>query len=591
MQVEDISKYHTDQDIKMFVKQCIIKKIINDQEKKMHLYPMHIVCLKDKGMKSLIADRVLSIEQLSQLNQVQINGLMKKENQKMLQHLNFKDYLALNSEEMEYFKNIEIYNFIVKNNISIMQFKECLNKPHLKQALLDQEITALLNSIGANKFFELNMQQVEFLKFPEIRKLLYEGYMNMEDFFELSNIQVNDKCYLEILNEILIYEPSKKIIKDKLITIKQFLESKPYFLMALKTEPAIRRLLIDGIDKAEELIKLSFQELQRKFLVTNRGRGEQNTHTSSVHNSASKSAKNLLKRYEKKMLDPENLNLIIKKMKKDILLSKFNTEQQKDYAIQCVNRLIDQVDYVDQRSNISLKQLLILAYLSISDNNMRQASFTDALNMFVEGLYEIQSGINLDDKATIDHGSVSSHPICSSGAFNKLIEKLSSIDPECEINYITSETAVIKLKYLAIKTAQKYLEKMFNDISTSEELKSFENIIKTIEDEGCISCIYEKIKDKIKNSMLTEFASIYNENDFENFISTGEYVPFPVEKLSSFKIAAITKTFTDRQSIQRDISKTKTELKLQPTDLDHQRYLRSLSVHPLVELPKKTRKH
>jgi hypothetical protein len=239
----------------------------------MYLLPMHIFCLKNAGVQALIADRILSIEQLSKLNAVQIDSLMKKENQKILKYLNFNDYLDLNVEEMEYLQNIEIYNFIIKNNVSIMQFKECVSKPHLKQALLEPEIIALFNSIGTNKFFELNPQQVEFLKFPEIGKLLYEGYMNMEDFLELSNIQVNDKCYLEILNEILIYEPSKKIIKDKLITIKQLLESKSYFLMALKTEPAIRRLLIDGTDKAEELIKLSFQELQRKILLNNRDRG------------------------------------------------------------------------------------------------------------------------------------------------------------------------------------------------------------------------------------------------------------------------------------------------------------------------------
>ena len=81
--------------------------------------------------------------------------------------------------------------------------------------------------------------------------------------------------------------------------------------------------------------------------------------------------------------------------------------------------------------------------MAIHDDEKRIGSVEYAKTQFVEGLCEIQRGYNLSEAGVYQGGE--DQFICSMGTFNKLIEKLVSIHPDCQIRFITRETASLKL--------------------------------------------------------------------------------------------------------------------------------------------------
>jgi len=192
-------------------------------------------------------------------------------------------------------------------------------------------------------------------------------------------------------------------------------------------------------------------------------------------------------------------------------------------AIRCLERMTSE-NYVfdDPGSEVSIQQLLAFSFLSIHDSSIRQGNFEDACNQFVQGLVEIQREYNLSE-AGIDQGGTDS-PACCAGAFNKLIEKLESIDPACEIRYLTKKTATLKLLCVVREEAIKYLGRLANPTSVSE-LHAFTQLIGDIK-ESDLEVIWHQIKDEVTTRMFDEFGSLYKGKDDPLFIAdidAGQY--------------------------------------------------------------------
>lgn len=239
----------------------------------------------------------------------------------------------------------------------------------------------------------------------------------------------------------------------------------------------------------------------------------QSTHTASVHRTVSKSAIELQRTYAN-MLD---FNHTMKTIT-NYVLELDDLSIKNVAAKRCILRLSNNnCVFHDPVSHLSVKQLLCLFYIAIHDDNRRIGTLKDAKIQFIEALYEIQRGYNIDEQG-IDDLKTDSY-ICVAGSFNKLIEKLVGIHKKCEILYITPQTASLKLKRVIDEEAKKFLHKKAEYINSSTSTLAFFHLIEHLKKEG-VSIIWEQIKPNVSSRMYDEFSDIHG---LDVIINAGEY--------------------------------------------------------------------
>jgi hypothetical protein len=256
----------------------------------------------------------------------------------------------------------------------------------------------------------------------------------------------------------------------------------------------------------------------------------QNTHTASVHQSVSESVKQLAVRYKTKITGA-TLDETINEVKKYILgLDESSKEQAVKHRIGAAKRCIERItatDYTftDPGSQCSIKQLLALSFSAIHDDACRIGNLEDAQIQFIEGLYEIQRGYNLNENGNDPQLSDPDKPICTAGTFNKLVEKLQGIHPDAKIHFITAETAALKLPKVVIEEANNYLSGLAKSEKTAQDFVSFIHLLDNIKKEG-IELIFNAVKNKIAKRIGNEFKTVYPDKSapgFIKFIETGIY--------------------------------------------------------------------
>lgn len=237
----------------------------------------------------------------------------------------------------------------------------------------------------------------------------------------------------------------------------------------------------------------------------------QSTHTASVHKSSSQSAMKMLSRYQAQIYQ-RNKDGVIKE-----LSNWLNTLQPQTYlknaaAIRCVARLtLSQCNYIDPTSNVSTQQLLALAWLGIHDEAARTGTLDDAKMQLVDGLYEIQRGYNLSETGVDDHRQ--DRPICTSGTFNKIIEKLAGLHTDVCFLYITKQTALYKFPIIIGNEAKRYLSELSTRSPDDHELNEIKN---TLENDDMDS-LWDKISFAVTELMFDEFGSLFQNKTDPNF--------------------------------------------------------------------------
>lgn len=331
---------------------------------------------------------------------------------------------------------------------------------------------------------------------PEkIHRLIYEGILSEDQYYRLTShhydlIIDNDDHYQWLL--------------ERRITIDDILR--------------IRRGGIIDIEQHEERLRAGVNELQNEPI-----NDSQSTHTSSVHRSVSASAARLMESYGDKIKGGK-LEKVISDLKKYV--SSLDDESQiTKSAKKCIER-ITQPDYTytDKTSNISILQLLALTFLAINDSGKRKGSLPDALSQYKEGLYEIQRGYNLTASGT-DDGQNDDAYICTAGTFNKLIEKLQGIHPDCEVVFVTPGQASLKLPKVVKEVAMRHLGSLASPKS-SEEVIAFTQLISEVKDNG-IEVIWNSIKEEVAHKIFEEFNEVFksrNDKEFNDLIQAGLYV-------------------------------------------------------------------
>ena len=204
-----------------------------------------------------------------------------------------------------------------------------------------------------------------------------------------------------------------------------------------------------------------------------------------------------------------------------------NDSEKNKVAKDCILRIADPVNtFTDAGSDISLRELLALTFSAIQDDEKRISSVEDAGTQFVEGLYEIQRGYNLSE-AGEDQGGEDQF-ICSTGTLNKPIEKLVSIHPDCEIRFITRETASLKLPIVVREEAMRYMKSLASP-NTEKDLQTFTHLISQVKEDG-VEVVWDQIKGKVADRLFDEFGSLYRDREdhsFTGLIEAGQYTELP----------------------------------------------------------------
>ena len=285
--------------------------------------------------------------------------------------------------------------------------------------------------------------------------------------------------------------------------------------------PGNRRNIMTALQDPETRQRIKDGELTIRNLIGDNGgnavaanvNGGQSTHNASVHKTVSESATRLATRYQA-MIDGAGLESNIEMVQAHVISLSDDSEKNKA-AKRCVIRITAPgYTFTDPSSHVTTRQLLALTFLAVHDAGNREGSLEDARVRFVEGLYEIQRGYNLSDTG-VDQGG-SDRVICAAGTFNKLIEKLQAIHPDCQIIFITKATASAKLPIVVREEAMRYLEALAAP-NTAEALLTFTELMSQVKKDG-IEVIWNNIKDTISERMFDEFGCLYQSRTDHSYI-------------------------------------------------------------------------
>jgi ribosomal protein L12E/L44/L45/RPP1/RPP2 len=248
----------------------------------------------------------------------------------------------------------------------------------------------------------------------------------------------------------------------------------------------------------------------------------QSTHTASVHHSVSDSARKLMQSYG------EGLKLEAKIAEIKAYVNALPNTVKNEAAKRCMARITEPHYSFTDASGVSTRQLLALAHIAIHDKAKRIGELADAKALFIEALYEIQRGYNLND-AGQDQGGVDL-PICVAGTFNKLMEKLNGIHPDVEVVYITHEGASCKFSKLAQEHAKAYLRTLASP-QNAVDYKRVKDLLDSIQNEGSLEPIWSKIQESVRDTLWEEFRQAYANNPqhprFTAMINNGQYLNSP----------------------------------------------------------------
>jgi hypothetical protein len=256
----------------------------------------------------------------------------------------------------------------------------------------------------------------------------------------------------------------------------------------------------------------------------------QTTHTTSINKTVSESATRLKERYYPGILE------YMEAMRKEITTFYYSTEDESDLyrgakktaANKAIDRLLSGEGwaYKDPLSQVKTIELFHFIWAAMHDEELRVGTLIDAKHRFIDALYEIQRGRNINE-AGVDVGGDDA-PICAGGTFNKLIEALVHIHPDVQLVFVSQDGAALKFKIVVIEEAMFYLLTLATsvDCALHEQFRQFTDKIKP--HQGLPTELWDLISVRVSDRMFDEFQSLYPEGKdseaFKGLMSSGEYV-------------------------------------------------------------------
>ena len=305
------------------------------------------------------------------------------------------------------------------------------------QALLDEYVQDLIQDreVPIDAIFNITVVASDALCNDVIQPLLSNRYLDIDDILDIT-----PEIYDVLCNDFI-----RELLSNRHLDSSDILDITPETYDAL-CDPA-NRALIAADPYTVQLILHSKGEV-----IINTS---QSIHTTSVHEDASNAALKLMKQYGLQIVG-NGLEKTIGEFK--TYIKKLDTDRNKA-AARCIERMTaPDFNFVDPVSKVGMKQLLALCFLAVQDDQLRMKECTkeDALSLLVEGLYEIQRAYNISNKG-VDQGG-SDRQGCAGGAFNKPIEKMSTVHQLCkEFRFISDRVATLKLPVVVLQEAKIYL--------------------------------------------------------------------------------------------------------------------------------------
>ncbi|MFT4057909.1 MAG: hypothetical protein QM652_00010 [Legionella sp.] len=190
-------------------------------------------------------------------------------------------------------------------------------------------------------------------------------------------------------------------------------------------------------------------------------------------------------------------------------------------AIRFLDRVLNEGSLMtlQRKDGTSLRTIVIWAFshMQIPENWLPEVTKEDVDNNFIESLYQIQRGYNID-KQNIDDGK-SDNNTCFGGSINKLVYGMKTVLKGIEINYMSNTTALLKLQALAKKEINDYI----HHASETEKAEiSFEDIPAQKQ---------EQLKENIKIVFSNEFKKMPGRDKIlTDFFSALPYLTIPITR-------------------------------------------------------------
>ena len=474
--------------------------------------------LRDAGMRKLISTKKLTMEQVLTLTDAASNALRDAGVRELIstKKLTMAEVLKLTDAASKALRDAGVRQLITAGTLTMVQVLALTDAA--SKALRDAGVRKLISTKKLTMEQVLTLTDVasKALRDAGVRELITAGTLTAEHIAAITT---------DAANYALRDAGVRELITVGTLTMAQVLALTYAASNALR-DADTQQMLRDGQITIEEILDPVHHHAHGvAAVVPNINDAQSTTHTASVHQAVSESATRLADRYQLK-IDGAGLESVISMIQSYVNSLSDDSEKHKA-AKRCVLR-ITSADYTftDHGSHITTRQLLALTFLAISDASNRAGSLEDARAQFVEGLYEIQRGYNLSGTG-VDKGGPDRF-ICSPGTFNKLIEKSQGIHPDCQIRFITKETASLKLPTVVREEAMQYLASLANP-STVEGLRSFTRLITQVKENG-VEVLWDQIKGNVADRMFDEFGSLYRDRadqSFTDLIDAGLHAELP----------------------------------------------------------------
>lgn len=277
-------------------------------------------------------------------------------------------------------------------------------------------------------------------------------------------------------------------------------------------------------------------DIRPHYAINQNLNNAQNTHTESIHRSASRNAAKLKR--DNSEVDISRAYRDLSKwilrlpIKNSAIENGTANEAFKNKAAQEWIRHPVHLKYVDKSSKISVKEFLALAWIAIHDETQRElgALLHNAKESLRDALYEVRRGYNLgqDLNHPTDDGEAASN-ICAGGTFNKVSEKLVSVVKDISFQLITQETFTTSLRAIIRREVVKLTENADYDRSQRKALDDNDGLL--------TESIWNQIKQRVKTAIDAEFESedeigglsidaLFNQNtDFDNVLAFLKVLP------------------------------------------------------------------
>lgn len=274
--------------------------------------------------------------------------------------------------------------------------------------------------------------------------------------------------------------------------------------------------------------------------------GAQSTHTVSVHKSVSDSAKNLMEKYGDKVR-PNNV-VLHEILQWSETLGSIKAKTKAAAARRAIVRMTKKdYQYMDRESGVTTQELFSLAWLLMHEEG-NIIKIADAINLFIEALYECQREYNFDSKGCEKKLNKKGNyvgkdaPACAPAVFNKIMEKLQNVNPEIKVIFMTKETANLKLSRVVVAEAKDYLRSQYSVLNAD----AFDVLLTSVaEDIAVPDKVWSSIRPKVEAIMREEFevlfkkAEVFQEEDFQKFIAGGQCVEISSEEINQIKAGVI----------------------------------------------------